>query len=92
MKKLIITIAIILGFGLTGFADGGLFNRGYNAKTRQSGFLYFNAKDPVSQGVATPLLPPHSSDEHESAPLGSGIALLMGFGAAYWMVEKRKKE
>ena len=92
MKKTILTIAILLGLTLTTFADGGLFNRGNNAKYGQSGYIYFNAKDAGSGDVATPLLPPHGSDDNEPAPLGSGIAVLMSLGVTYWMVRKRKKE
>ena len=92
MKKTILTIAILLGLTLTTFADGGLFNRGNNAKYGQSGYIYFNAKDTGSGDVATPLLPPHGSDDNEPAPLGSGIAFLMSLGVTYWMVRKRKKE
>ena len=53
MKKLILTSAIILGISLTTFADGGLFNRGNNARYGQSsGYIYFNAKDAVREDVA----------------------------------------
>ena len=93
MKKLALTIAIILGMTMTTFADGGLFNRGNNAKYGQnSGFIYFNAQDAVSQDVATPLLPPHGSDGNVDAPLGSGIALLTALGAGYLMSKKRREE
>ena len=93
MKKLALTIALLLGLTMTTFADGGLFNRGNNAKYGQnSGFIYFNAKDAVRQDVATPLLPPHGSDDNVDAPLGSGIALLMGLGAAYLVGKKRREE
>ncbi len=44
MKKLTITIAIILGLTMTTFADGGLFKRGYNAENGASGYNYFGAK------------------------------------------------
>jgi hypothetical protein len=92
MKKLIMTIAILLGLTMTSFADGGLFNRGYNAKNGQSnGYIYFNAKNTASEEVATPMLPPHGSDDNEPAPLGSGIALLTALGAGY-VVAKRRKE
>jgi LPXTG-motif cell wall-anchored protein len=91
MKKLIITTAILLGLSLTTFADGGLFQRGYNAKNGQSGYnLYFNAKNTASEDVATPLLPPHGEDNNMAAPLGGGIAVLMGLGAAYMVAKKRK--
>ena len=92
MKKLIITTAILLGLSLTTFADGGLFNRGYNAKNGQAnGYIYFNAKDAVREDVATPLLPPHGSDDNEPAPLGSGIAVLTLLGAGYAVAKKRKE-
>ena len=92
MKKLTITAAILLGLSLTTFADGGLFNRGYNAKNGQSGYIYFNAKDAVREDVAAPLLPPHGSDDNEPAPLGSGVAVLMGLGAAYMVAKKHREE
>jgi len=91
MKKLTITLAILLGLSLTTFADGGLFQRGYNAKNGQSGYIYFNAKDAVREDVATPLLPPHGSDDNEPAPLGSGIAVLALLGAGYAVAKKRKE-
>ena len=92
MKKTIITLTLILGITMTTFADGGLFNRGNNAKYGQnSGFIYFNAEDPVRQDVA-PLLPSHGSEDNVDAPLGSGIAVLMGLGAAYMVAKKRREE
>ena len=93
MKKLALTIALLLGITMTTFADGGLFNRGNNAKNGQaSGYIYFNAKDTGSGDVAMPMLPPHGSDENNPAPLGSGIAVLMGLGAAYLVGKKRREE
>ena len=93
MKKTIITLTLILGMTMTTFADGGLFNRGNNAKYGQnSGFIYFNAQDPVREDVATPLLPLHGSEDNVDAPLGSGIVVLMGLGAAYLVGKKRREE
>ena len=93
MKKTILTIVLILGLTMTTFADGGLFNRGNNAKYGQnSGYTYFNAKDAVRQDVAMPLLPPHGSDGNVDAPLGSGIAVLMALGGAYLVGKKRREE
>ena len=93
MKKLALTIALLLGITMTTFADGGLFNRGNNAKNGQaSGYIYFNAKDTGSGDVAMPMLPPHGSDENNPAPLGSGIAVLMGLGAAYLVGKRRREE
>ena len=94
MKKLTLTLTLLLGLTMTTFADGGLFNRGNNAKYGQnSGFIYFNANDGLRDDpTATPLLPPHGSDDNVDAPLGSGIALLMGLGAAYLVGKKRREE
>lgn len=94
MKKLALTIAILLGLTMTTFADGGLFQRGYNAKNGFSGYTYFGAKDLGERDgelVATPLLPSHGEVDNQPAPVGSGIALLVGLGAAY-LVGKRRKE
>ena len=95
MKKLILTSAIILGISLTTFADGGLFNRGYNAKNGFSGYTYFNATEfgeRETGGVNTPLLPSHGENTNQPAPLGSGIVLLAGLGAAYMVAKKRREE
>ena len=93
MKKLTITLTLILGITMTSFADGGLFNRGNNARYGQnSGYIYFNVQDAVREDVAMPLLPPHGSDDNADAPLGSGIAVLMGLGAAYMVAKKRREE
>ena len=94
MKKLILISAIILGISLTSFADGGLFNRGNNAKygTTSGYTLFTSANNMVTEDPATPLLPPHGSEDNEAAPLGSGIAVLMGLGAAYMVAKKRREE
>jgi len=94
MKKTIITLSIILGMTMTSFAEGGLFNRANNTKNGSSGYsLYFASKDNTgSEEVITPLLPNHGADENGAAPLGSGIAVLMGLGAAYVVAKKRREE
>ena len=89
MKKLIITIAIVLGMCATTFAQNvevyeerGLFGMG-----KESGI--FGAK----AGEDALLLPGHGETEDQDAdsPLGTGIALLTTLGAAY-LVGKRRKE
>ena len=87
MKKLALTIAIVLGLSMTTFAEngGGLFQRG--EAPQNSGV--FGDRD---GGVMTPGLPGHGSDENENAPLGSGVALFLGLGAAYLVGKKRKEE
>lgn len=93
MKKLALTISILLGLTLTTFADGGLFQRGYNAKNGFSGYTYFAANemgDRENGGINTPMLPNHGENTNQPAPLGSGMAVLMGLGAAYMVTKKRR--
>lgn len=97
MKKLTLTIAIILGMTMTTFAEGGgLFNRGNNARNGASGYSYFST-DGLSDirtddPFATPLLPMHGETDNQDAPLGSGIVALMSLGAAYMVAKKRREE
>jgi hypothetical protein len=93
MKKLVLTAAIVLGFAMGTYADGvfqnsnnnnnGLFGRGEVQRITETG---------------TPFLPTHGSDFNGDAdeplvlPLGSGALLLIGFGAAYAMSKKNKKD
>ena len=84
MKKLALTIAIVLGLSMTTFAEGGgLFQRG--AEQNQTSGVYNRNNGPM--------LPAHNSDQNgdADAPLGTGIALLAGLGAAY-LIGKRRKE
>ena len=88
MKKLALTIAVVLGLGLTSFAntnDGGLFQRG--AAEPASG-LYGDRET----GVLTPGMPIHNADGNQNAPLGSGVAVLLGLGAAYLVGKKGREE
>ena len=94
MKKLIITITILLGLSLTTFADGGLFQRGYNAQNGSSGYSYFGAKTEGdnASGVAMPQLPQHGQETNQPAPVGRGIAILLGLGTAYLLGKKPKEK
>ncbi|MBO6024292.1 MAG: hypothetical protein J6P83_05505 [Bacteroidales bacterium] len=96
MKKLAITIAIVLGLGLTSVAgpkEGGLFKRGvsdeeyYGMGAFNNGSLFLNRSD-------TPMLPNHENpfNNDADAPLGTGIALLLGLGGAYLVAKKRREE
>ena len=87
MKKLILTTAIILGLSMTTFVDpngGGLFKRG---ETPERGMSRFEEGE-------SPLAPNHGlpGNQNAEAPLGTGIAVLMGLGAAYLIGKKRNEE
>ena len=89
MKKLTLTTAILLGLATTALADpngGGLFQRGTSPEMEG---MYGN------RSTNTPMLPSHGSSENQNAnelPLGSGIAVLLGFGGAYLLGKKRRQE
>ena len=87
MKKIALTLAIVLGLGMTTFADGGgLFQRG-NTPEQES--AYFKNGDRVG---GFPGLPDHGETGDVDAPLGTGIVLLASLGAAYLVGKKRKEE
>ena len=86
MKKLALTIAIVLTMGLSSFAqDGGLLNRGVNFDKDRGGML--------KEGeVSGPNFPGHGGNGDGDAPVGSGVAVLLGLGAAYLIGKKRNEE
>ena len=96
MKKLVLTIAIVLGmtFGASAqyFGDngqpqgGGLFGRG-----AVSDEYFYGAGSSDRTGGLLPLLPLHDQEGDQDAPLGSGALLLIGMGAAYAMAKKNRK-
>ncbi len=85
MKKLALTIAVVLGLGLTTFAnnDGGLFQRGASEPTYG---LYRDREERLL------VVPGHGESDNMDAPLGSGVAVLLGLGAAYMVAKKRKED
>lgn len=87
MKKLAITLAIVLGMTFTVSAQGGgMF--GYGAVGDEA-MASDGFQERSFTGIALPSSHGLSSDVN--APLGSGIAVLIGLGAAYAMSKKRKK-
>lgn len=90
MKKLAITIAIVLGITLVSNAfpsnTGGLFQRGNN--TEEAHFLGRTIQ-------SEPALPNHGelgNMDAEETPLGSGIAVLAVLGGAYLVGKRRREE
>ena len=89
MKKIALTLAIVLGLSMTTFADGGgLFQRGANPE-EQSG-VFGNRTEQT-----TPLLPNHGltgNQDADQVPMGTGIAVLAALGGAYLVAKKRREE
>ena len=89
MKKLIITAAIILGLGMTSFADGGgLFQRGTNPEEQNGAFGNRATQE-------APMLPAHNqtgNQDGDQVPMGTGIAVLAALGGAYLVAKKRREE
>ena len=81
MKKIITTIAIVLGLCLTSFANpngGGVFGRG---ETTEQGDREGN--------LFAPKLPTHGQNGNQPAPIGCGILMLAAFGTVYALNKKR---
>ena len=84
MKKLALTMALVLAMGLGASAQqgGGLLKRG--GGTRED-----------NPNLTTPIMPQSfGSAEHQdaSSPLGSGVAVLLTLGGAYLVAKKRREE
>ena len=86
MKKLALTIAIVLGLSMTTFADpkgGGVFNRGESVETEGNREI-FSPMLPTAHGL--------NDNQNGDSPVGSGIVLLTALGAAYLVGKKRREE
>lgn len=87
MKKLALTIAIVLTLGLSAIAqDGGLLNRGVSFDKQEKGGGLREGSGPGFPGGG------HGQTGDQDAPLGSGVAVLLGLGAAYLIGKKRNEE
>ena len=83
MKKLALTIAIVLGLSMTTFADGGgLFQRGADPTE-------MNNRE--GEG-ALPGIPGHGQTGNQNASLTTGIMVLTALGAGYLVGKKRREE
>ena len=98
MKKLIMTLAIALMRGTTVFAQqgGGALRRSKEYRDYLNAGKMNNQAGGLRTTNNTPLLPDgfgNSGDfDGTDAPLGSGIAVLIGLGAAYAIGKKRKED
>ena len=107
MKKIALTIAIVLGIGLCSYAQngGGLFGYGEVAVEEEedvagSAWYSLGQDEDLDMGLFTnlrntynikPNLPNHGQDDNMDAPLGSGALLLIGLGTAYALKKRSKK-
>ena len=87
MKKTLLTIAIVLGMTIGAMAQekGGVFQRG--AMPDEMNYEYGNNRE---SGLILPS--GHGQTGDTDAPLGSGIAVLLGLGGAYLVGKKRREE
>ena len=88
MKKLIITTTMILALTLGGIAQegGGMLRRSSE---------YEEARNSNRMGGNAPMFPSQhnlNDDQNADGPIGSGIAVLVGLGAAYLVGKKRREE
>ena len=85
MKKLIIIITIVFGIIINGFTqEKGLFGYGESRETTSN-------RDWESNTALLNLPGSHGETEDQGAPLGSGVLLLISFGATY-ALRKQKRE
>jgi len=84
MKKLALTIGIVLMMGLGASAQTSLLGKesSYDESYRDGG------------DVSTPIILPgsHGDEGDADAPLGTGIAVLTTLGAAYLVGKRRREE
>jgi len=84
MKKLALTLAIVLGLSMASFAEGGgLFGQGQTVEENSPATALYNRS-------GSPVLPGHGQGGNQPAPVGSGIVVLIGLGAAYAAAKKRE--
>ena len=88
MKKLALTLAIVLTMGLGAYAQegSGLFGFGKSYDDNNRGGELFRDVTPGLPGGGG-----HGSTDDGDAPLGGGALLLIGFGAAYALKKKNEK-
>ena len=97
MKKLVLTTALVLMMGTTVFAQqgGGALRRSKEYRDYLNAGKMNNQAGGLRTTSNTPLLPGFGNPgdvDGTDAPLGSGIAVLIGLGAAYAIGKKRKED
>lgn len=82
MKKLVLTATIVLSMGLCTFAQQG------DGAMRRGG-----VREGGNRDITTPIIPQTfgGTQDADGTPIGSGIAVLAGLGAAYALGKRRKE-
>ncbi|MBQ6083984.1 MAG: hypothetical protein IJK92_06490 [Bacteroidales bacterium] len=86
MKKVLLTLAVVMTFGLCASAQSD----GFFKNSKNDGY---SDRGGVPSDPLMPALPGGSVGEHNSdqgAPLGSGLLVLTALGAGYAALRKRK--
>ena len=83
MKKIFLSLALVLAMGLTVSAQS-LFNYGPDSDANQPTRETMGLMLPSSHGEP-------GDQNGTDTPLGTGTAILLGLGAAYMITKKRKK-
>ena len=79
MKKVFVTLSLLLTLGLGASAQSDAF------------FTYSDVNEQQRTGgvaITTPGLPMRGADTDQNAPVGSGLLILAGLGAAYALRRK----
>ena len=93
MKKILLTLAIVLGITLGASAQnngGGLFGKGPSRGYYDEYYDEYGTRDGGMFNFSLPNQ--HGTTNDESAPLGSGALLLIGFGAAYASLRRKNQK
>ena len=92
MKKLLMTFVLALALGMCGYAQEGLFDSEVFVEQGLfgRGDIY---EEELRDGGLPPVIPGHneSGNQDGDGPIGSGIAVLLGLGAAYAFAKKREE-
>ena len=93
MKKLSMILALVLGLSVSSFAQETLFD----SDNMFAGQGLFGRGEKLSEEDlrgGTPNLPGHGEPGNGDAdgPIGSGVAVLLGLGAAYAFTKKREEK
>lgn len=93
MKKIVLSMVIVLSVAFNTYAQGGgLFRYGAVSDEEYYGSAYWALDENDRTQGLLPGLPGHGSSDNMDAPLGEGMLLLLGLGAAYAYKKRRDNE